>query len=176
MALDIIVLSVLRAGPVHGYELKRRAQRPTLTTLSNNSLYPLLRRFEEAGAVTRTIEEQPGKPSRKVYAITDAGRELLATLVSTLPLELAGNEEEFLVRLSFFDEIAPANRQAILAARSAVLNGGIAQVRTLLGDEGASARPAWRNAAMLRLLARLEDELAWIDKLKSKAEEATHDR
>lgn len=170
MALDIIVLSVLRAGPVHGYELKRRAQRPTLATLSNNSLYPLLRRFEEAGAVTRTLEEQPGRPSRKVYAITDAGRELLTTLVRALPPELAGNEEEFLVRLSFFDEITPADRQAILAARAAVLSTGAVQVRALLGDAAAASRPAWRDAAMRRRLEQLEGELAWIDQLQKKAQ------
>jgi DNA-binding PadR family transcriptional regulator len=44
MMLEIFVLSVLRTGPVHGYELKRRVQRPSFATLSNNSLYPMLRR------------------------------------------------------------------------------------------------------------------------------------
>ncbi len=31
VVLEIFVLSVLRRGPVHGYELKRRVQRPSLT-------------------------------------------------------------------------------------------------------------------------------------------------
>jgi len=85
MSLDIFLLSILRAGPGHGYELKRRVQRPTLTPLSNNSLYPALRRFELAGAVTKRVETSEGRPARNVFAITDSGREVFRDLVSTLP-------------------------------------------------------------------------------------------
>ena len=92
MALDIIILSILRSGPVHGYELKRRAQRPSLADLSNNSIYPYLRRFEDAGAVTHELEAQEKRPPRKVYSITESGRRLLLDLISTLPLELAADD------------------------------------------------------------------------------------
>ncbi len=129
MVLEIFALSILRTGPVHGYELKRRVQRPSLATLSNNSLYPMLRRFETDGLVTRTTETQDGKPARNVYAITDAGRDRLRDLLWTLPPDLASHEEEFLVRVSFFHEIPEANQRAILAAREAVLASSRAQVR-----------------------------------------------
>jgi DNA-binding PadR family transcriptional regulator len=42
--------------------------------LNNNSLYPALRRFEEAGAVTSTEEPQEGRPPRLVYTLTTRGR------------------------------------------------------------------------------------------------------
>ena len=169
MAVEIIILSVLRAGPVHGYELKRRVQRTTLTSLSNNSLYPVLRRFEEAGAVTKAVEEQEGRPARKVYTITETGRRMLTDLISTLPLSLAASEEEFLVRLSFFHELSPANRLAILGARAAVLDGGIAQVRTLIGESDAAPSREWRNLGMQRLVERFENERRWITDLTTKA-------
>jgi DNA-binding PadR family transcriptional regulator len=170
MALEIFILSVLRGGPVHGYELKRRVQRPSLTALSNNSLYPILRRFEQAGAVTKTVESQDRKPDRKVYAITDAGRRLLTDLISTLPAELAANDEEFLVRLSFFDEIPAEKRRAILDARSAVLEAAAAQVRALIDESDPSARREWRNLAMTQLLERTTTERQWIAALAKKAE------
>ncbi len=160
MALDLILLSVLRAGPTHGYELKRRVQRPTFARLSNNSLYPHLRRFEELGAVTSSVEEQDGKPARRIYAITDAGRRLFTDLVSTLPRELAGSDEEFLARLSFFGEIDAPARKAILAARAEVLSERVAQVQTLK-DESASM-PEWRAIAVDHLLDQLRGELDWI--------------
>jgi DNA-binding PadR family transcriptional regulator len=169
VAIDIIMLSVLRAGPVHGYELKRRVQRTTLTSLSNNSLYPLLRRFEEAGAVTKSVEEQDGKPDRKVYTITDAGRALLTELISTLPAKLAASEEEFLVRVSFFHELTAPQRLAILAARAAVLDVGIAQVRTLLAESDASPSREWRNLSMTHLVERFESQRQWITDLTTKA-------
>jgi DNA-binding PadR family transcriptional regulator len=135
--------------------------------LSNNSLYPHLRRFEELGAVTSTLEEQDGRPDRRIYAITDAGRRLFTELVSTLPAELAGNDEEFLVRLSFFDEIDPPARKAILAARAHVVSERIAQVRTL--KEESTAMPVWRAIAMDHLLQQLTGEHDWIAELTEQA-------
>jgi DNA-binding PadR family transcriptional regulator len=169
MALEIIILGVLRAGPIHGYELKRRVQRPTLGALSNNSIYPALRRFASAGFVTKTIEEQDGKPSRKVYAITDAGRSHFMVLVSALPPDLATSDEEFFVRLGFFEEIAPLDRAAILDARSSVIDRQLAQVRVLRSEVMATATTLWRQEAMDELIARLERERTWIDDLASRA-------
>lgn len=169
MAVEIIMLSVLRAGPVHGYELKRRVQRTTLSALSNNSLYPILRRFEEGGIVTRSDEAQAGKPDRKVYSITDAGRALLTDLISTLPSKLAANDEEFLVRVSFFHELQPAQRLAILAARSAVLDATIGKVRTLISESDKAPTREWRNLTMSRLVDDFERERHWITELEKKA-------
>ena len=169
MALDILILSVLRGGPMHGYELKRQVQRPTSARLSNNSLYPYLKRFEEAGAVTGTVEVQEARPARRIYALTDVGRELFRELVSTLPADRAGDEEEFLVRLSFFNEVAPADRAAILASRAQALDARIAQVAAL-GDESASV-PEWRGLAMAHLLERLQDERRWVKSLGTRAGE-----
>ncbi len=170
MVVEIFVLSILRTGPVHGYELKRRVQRPSLTPLSNNSLYPLLRKFETDGLVTKSVEEQDGKPARKVYAITDAGKERLQTLLRSLPPELAASDEEFLVRVSFFPEIPVANRRAILAARSAVLEDASAQVAGLLEASDDSPKRRWRTRAMQRVLDTTDNERQWIAALAEMAE------
>ena len=169
MVIDIIMLSVLRAGPVHGYELKRQVQRTNLTTLSNNSLYPVLRRFEERGIVTRSDESQNGKPDRKVYTITDAGRAHLTELISTLPAKLAANDEEFLVRVSFFHELLPPQRLAILEVRATVLDAALVTVRTLIAESAPSPSREWRVLTMHRLVDDLERELHWITELATKA-------
>jgi DNA-binding PadR family transcriptional regulator len=169
MVLEIFALSILRTGPVHGYELKRRVQRPSLTALSNNSLYPMLRRFENDGLVTKATESQEGKPARNVYAITDAGRERLRALLWTLPPELASSEEEFLVRVSFFHEIPEANQRAIVAARAAVLAASHAQVSTLLTEMEPAPRTAWRALVMNHVLETIDDERTWIADLAKKA-------
>jgi DNA-binding PadR family transcriptional regulator len=173
MVLEIFALSILRTGPVHGYELKRRVQRPSLASFSNNSLYPMLRRFEAEGLVTRSVETHEGKPARNVYAITDAGRERLRALLWTLPIELAGREEEVLVRVSFFDEIPEENRREIIAAREAVLAVSRAQVSTLLDELDSSPETHWRGLVMNRVLYSLDDESTWIASLAKHAELAT---
>ena len=169
MVLEIVALSILRTGPVHGYELKRRVQRPSLTALSNNSLYPMLRRFEADGLVTKSTEAQEGKPSRNVYAITDAGLERLRSLLCSLPPDLATSQEEFLVRVSFFQEIPEANRRAIIAAREAVLAETRAQVGTMLEQMKPSPKAEWRELVMNQLLDTIENERTWIAEMSKKA-------
>lgn len=68
-----VVLELLAEGPKHGYEIirgieERRGARP-----SAGSVYPTLQMLEDGGFVTS--EQVDGK---RVYTITDAGRELLA--------------------------------------------------------------------------------------------------
>ncbi len=170
MVVEIFALSILRTGPVHGYELKRRVQRPSLTALSNNSLYPMLRRFEVDGLVTRSTEAQEGKPARNVYAITDAGRERLRSLLWSLPPELASSDEEFLVRVSFFHEIPEENQRAIIAAREAVLAAARAQVSSLLDEIDPTPRTEWRSRVMNHVLETLDDERTWIASIAEKAQ------
>ena len=171
VVLEIFALSILRARPVHGYELKRRVQRPSLASLSNNSLYPMLRRFENEGLVTKTTETQEGKPARNVYSITDAGRERLRSLLWTLPPELATNEEEFLVRVSFFPEIPEANQRAIIAAREAVLAASRAKISSLIAELPSSPTNEWRGRVVMNhVLETIDAERTWIASIAEKVE------
>src|SRR5215469_9882573 len=97
--VDVVILSHLAKEPCHGYELRRRVEASTGFGLHNNALYPALRRFEDAGAVTKTAQPQGGgRPPRHVYAITAAGRELLHDMLAELPPGQASDEAEFLAR------------------------------------------------------------------------------
>src|ERR1700746_1581232 len=100
--IEILILRRLRGRPAHGYELRKRVEENTGFVLHNNSLSPALRRFEEAGAVTKTAEPQEGRPPRLVYTLTDTGRELLHDMIADLPPEQAGDDAEFLARLGQF--------------------------------------------------------------------------
>ena len=89
--IEILILRRLRSGPAHGYELRKRVEQTTGFVLHNNSLYPALRRFEEAGAVTKAAEPQEGRPPRLVYTLTAVGRELLHDMLADLPAEQAAD-------------------------------------------------------------------------------------
>lgn len=176
MAIEIFVLSALRSGPLHGYALRKRVQRPSLRPVSNNSLYPMLRRFEESGAITHVVEASPdGRPDRKVYSLTDEGERVLHGIVRELPAALAADEEEFLVRVSFFHELPVEDRLGILAVRRAVLETAARQVRALLDASSHAPERVWRDRAQQQLLARLEQELGWLDDVARAAAEVEVD-
>lgn len=80
--LELCVLRILAEGPTYGYEISVRLAASGLGTIKGGTLYPLLKRFEEAGRVQ--IEWRPGDggPGRKYYMLTDDGQATLADLAA----------------------------------------------------------------------------------------------
>jgi DNA-binding PadR family transcriptional regulator len=81
MSLRHAILGVLEFQPLHGYALKCVLEEGIAYFWPVNlpAIYPCLRRLEEEGLVTHHRETtREGRPDRKVYAVTDAGREELA--------------------------------------------------------------------------------------------------
>src|SRR5262252_7224001 len=129
--IEILILRRLLSGPAHGYELRKRVEQTTGVVLHNNSLYPALKRFEEAGAVTKTAEVQEGRPPRLVYTLTEVGRELLHDMIADLPPEEAADDGEFVARLGQFSEINQAEQAAVLAARISAVSARLAHLRAM---------------------------------------------
>lgn len=166
MFLDILILTHLVSEPAHGYELKRKVAATTAFALNNNTLYPALRRFEEAGAVRKTAVQQEGRPPRHMYEVTEVGRELLHDMLAELPPELAGNDEEFLTRLGLFEQLTPAERRGVLAARDAALAARLEHLQEQAKRAEASRNEhGWGSVVAAELIDRAEHERAWIASL-----------
>lgn len=88
MNVRTLCLSILYEGEATGYEIRRRCvegECSYFVEASFGSIYPALARLEKDGLVTSRSEQQAGKPAKKVYSITEAGRlafadELMAPL------------------------------------------------------------------------------------------------
>ena len=72
------ILRVLHDVPMHGYDVARAVDRVTggCCSPTEGTIYPVLREFETGGFVTVTEEVVQGR-QRRVYQITDAGRDAL---------------------------------------------------------------------------------------------------
>jgi len=160
--IEILVLRHLSRRPAHGYELRKRVEHTTGVRLNNNSLYPALRRFEEAGAVTRTEEPQEGRPPRLVYALTQLGRELLHDMLADLPPDEAADDAEFMARLGQFVLLDPGERQAVLDARDKALRIRLAHFAEMYA---LAAGDRWAEAVTAEYIRRDERERAWITEL-----------
>lgn len=132
--------------------------------LHNNTLYPALKRFEEAGAVTKTAEPQDGRPPRLVYTITDTGRDLLHDMLAELPPEQAADESEFMARLGQFPLLSAAERQRVLASRTAAVTARLAHLEAMrqLAAEGGER---WGALVTEELIRRDQQELRWLASL-----------
>ena len=162
--VEILILRRLRSGPAHGYELRKRVEQTTGVVLHNNSLYPALKRFEEAGAVTKTAEPQQGRPPRLVYTLTEVGHELLHDMLAELPPEQAADEAEFLARLGQFSLLSSAERSVVLAARTRAVREQLAHYQTMQHLAIAHAE-RWGGLVTSEMIRRHQHELTWLAEL-----------
>ena len=169
--IEILILRRLRGGPAHGYELRKRVEQTTGVVLHNNSLYPALKRFEEAGAVTKTAHSQPGRPPRLVYELTPVGHELLHDMLADLPPDQAADEVEFITRLGQFSLLNSSERTGVLAARTRAVHEQLTHLRAMRDLSGERGEQ-WGALVTSELIARHERELAWLAEL---GERAAHD-
>jgi PadR family transcriptional regulator, regulatory protein AphA len=88
MNIRTLCLGILSFREASGYEIKKEIEDGMFSHFieaSFGSIYPALTMLNAEGLVTLRAEEQTGRPDKKVYAITDAGHEVLAKSLSVVP-------------------------------------------------------------------------------------------
>jgi PadR family transcriptional regulator, regulatory protein PadR len=77
--LDLLLLSVLGAGPAHGYAIiaALRARSEGTFDLPEGTVYPALHRLADAGLLASDWSDADGR-KRRVYALTARGKATLA--------------------------------------------------------------------------------------------------
>lgn len=103
MSLDHAILGLLNIYPMTGYDLKTQAFDATVQHFwpaAQSQIYRTLDRMAEKEWVTPEIEHQEGKPDRKVYSITAAGRAELERWLAG-PNPIATYRDPLLIQLFF---------------------------------------------------------------------------
>ena len=88
MNVRILCLGILNFEEATGYEIKKLSMEGRFSHFvdaSFGSIYPALTRLCEDGLVDVRVEQQEGRPSRKVYSITKAGRAEFITSLGEPP-------------------------------------------------------------------------------------------
>ena len=79
--LDLLVLRVLNAGPMHGFGIAQKIHLLSETALQveEGSLYPALYRMEAKGWIKASWAQTENNRRAKYYELTRAGRKQLET-------------------------------------------------------------------------------------------------
>ena len=165
MTVKHALLGLLAQRPMHGYELKNAFEEAvgTLWELNIGQIYNTLRLLERDGLVEMQGEEQEGRgPPRKVYGVTQAGRQELAQWLVEPVRQPRRLKDEFYVKLVFtrlgggdVDALIWNQRQAYL------------QVLRQLNDLRAEVDPIHDPFAAVLLeggTLHLEADLRWLDR------------
>ena len=94
------ILGLLTKQPMSGYDIKRflKSLRWLIDTPSFGSLYPALHALLEDDLVTVEVISRENKPSRKIYTIADAGRQVLQAWMEQ-PVASGASLKAFVMRL-----------------------------------------------------------------------------
>ena len=78
MNVRSVCLAILHDGETTGYQIRKSSTEGEFAYFvdaSYGSIYPALARLENDKLVTSRVEQQEGRPAKKVYSITKLGRE-----------------------------------------------------------------------------------------------------
>ena len=133
MNVRTICLSILYEGESTGYEIRKlsvEGEYSYFVDASYGAIYPALQKLESDKLVVSRTEQQDGKPAKKIYVITEAGRR---EFINSLFEELGEDEyrSEFLLFARFAAELPQSLVQVRLRERVASLDAAIAELDKL---------------------------------------------
>lgn len=107
MPLSHAILGFLEYRPMSGYDLKKFLDQSVahFWSATQSHIYKAMERLESEGMVSSQVIQQEGKPNRKQYQITDAGRTELRRWLST-PLPVEGPRAAWLIQVFFAHNLA----------------------------------------------------------------------
>jgi DNA-binding PadR family transcriptional regulator len=165
LTIEYALLGFLQRESLHGYAIYRRVADPaglgTVWRLKQGQFYALLDKLEAAGCVTATVEPQAGRPPRKVFHLTRAGRGAFRHWLHSPVATPRQMRQEFLAKLYF------ARRAGGAAARELIeLQRGAC--REWLAGQAARAKAQRAAQPYAALVSRyrsgqLRAMLAWLD-------------
>lgn len=159
--LELSALGLLQREPLHGYRLKQQLELFMSSCISVNygAIYPLLHRLEARGDV-RTLREEAGNAgtTRKIYAITDRGRDRWCDLMREHPQDSwVKSRSRFAIKFFFFSDIEPSLRVELIESRIRAC-----QTRQEYVRDRQLPHDPYQRAAWTRHFTMLDDELTWL--------------
>ncbi len=173
MSVRNAILGLLEQHPRHGYEL--HAAFEAVVGGKENwdvkpaQIYTTLSRLEDSGLVAQESVEQEGGPEKRIYAITEAGREELVNWFST-PVETQHQRDAFFLKLmlSLATEIVEP-RKVIYTQRASLYR----ELHALTAQRS-GADPQCELAHILLMdqaIMHLEADLRWLDMVEARLDE-----
>jgi DNA-binding PadR family transcriptional regulator len=120
MSIRHFTLGLLARRPMSGYDIKRFLDSLSwlIDSPSFGSLYPALHALLEDGLVTVEVVSRQGRPSRKIYTITQTGKQALQEWLDE-PVASGVSLKAFVMRLVLAGNLSHAGLVAHLQQRRA---------------------------------------------------------
>ena len=118
MALRNAVMAALLEGEASGYDLAKgfEASVANFWMATPQQLYRELERMEGEGLVSARVVQQERRPNKRLFSLTEAGREVLRAFVAEGPAKPLAIRDELMVRVQCVDIGDADDIEAVRAA------------------------------------------------------------
>ncbi|MCL5292670.1 MAG: PadR family transcriptional regulator [Actinobacteria bacterium] len=162
--VETVVLGLLADGPRHAYDLVREYHKRAMDNwvdVGDASIYQALPRLKRSGLIELASE----KSNKRVYRLTNAGRQhlrqaLLSQLSSKRPYELELN-----VAIGFVDKIKREEAVRALAERHRFVLDIVRSMGEIPYDRKEGERSLPHDMIAMQRFRMAEAELAWLDRI-----------
>jgi len=157
---ELLLLGLLNEGRMHGYQMNEILSHFAgfLGEVKSGTAYNALRRMERNGFIEASIEREGKRPERKVYELTESGRDLFMRLLrenlKQFHFAPSADQAGFL----FIDKLPKREAIALLEAKRAQATELMEEVRQHPAH-GESLSLAFGHA-----LSQLNASIHWLEK------------
>ena len=174
--IEVAILGLLYEIPQYGYQLEKIIEgwgMRNWTQIGFSSIYYVLKKLEKKELVTSKLEMVEGKPSRKVFTITDLGR---STMKEKLIDLLSWNKKiisPFDLGIAYLNYLEPKEVINCLENYMKSAEGRIKFLESSVKVQEELNSPYYVVALFSRPLANLKTEIEWVEQfiIKIKKEE-----
>lgn len=168
---DLVVMSLLRERPMHGYELNQELERREArdwADISRPQVYYSLKKLAASGHLVRAEGALGAGPERQIFRLSAAGRRALSAALAREEWAVQRPAPPFLTWLILSGNAKPEDRLRLLERRREFVEEQLAKERKTLGEILADTGVMVVAAAhVVRLVIRQwEVELEWLGEVE----------
>jgi DNA-binding PadR family transcriptional regulator len=170
---EAAVLGLLCENPLYGYTIEKVIDERGMrywTDIGFSSIYYVLKRLESRQLITSSCEQQEDKPSRKVYTITEAGRNLMKTKVRSLLTQPRRIASPFDLGIVYNRLLTREETIECLKERIEALDRSIHALQARRALHKRNNKPWFVIALSGRVLAHLTTEKEWVGQFMQEVE------
>jgi len=173
MSIEYAILGLLINQPMSGYDLKKIISRSNTFYWSgnNNQIYNQLISLHQDGFLSQETIFQENKPPRKIYAITESGKEKLIAWLRLKPLP-PERKHPFLIQLAWANLLSESDVDELLAAYEEEITTQLIlaqhqQVPSLANEIATTRQAFFWEQIQKNWMAYYRTELEWVQSIQN---------
>jgi DNA-binding PadR family transcriptional regulator len=165
LTLEHVLLALLDHSPMHGYELYHAlSQKQGISKIWNitqSMLYVMLDKLEERQLLASSTVQSDAYPPRKIYHITEKGRQALDQWMKTPVQRARQMRQEFLAKLIIARGYGPSEALALIHAQQKACQSWLEQLTIGFPPKDAEHMDTWLVDTYR--IHRLKALMKWLD-------------